>query len=41
MFVYDVLPDGNLTNHRLFSDRKDGDGLAVDFGDRKTAGQGR
>lgn len=29
-FMYDVLPDGNLTNHRMFSDRKDGDGLAVD-----------
>jgi sugar lactone lactonase YvrE len=30
IFTYDVLPDGNLANRRLFSDRADGDGLAVD-----------
>jgi sugar lactone lactonase YvrE len=30
LFAYDVLPDGALTNRRLFSERTDGDGLAVD-----------
>jgi sugar lactone lactonase YvrE len=30
LFAYDVLPGGNLANRRLFSDRTDGDGLAVD-----------
>ena len=30
LFAYDVLPDGNLANRRLFSERCDGDGLAVD-----------
>jgi sugar lactone lactonase YvrE len=30
IFVYDVQPDGGLSNRRLFSEREDGDGLAVD-----------
>jgi sugar lactone lactonase YvrE len=30
IFVYDVLPNGNLANRQLFSERTDGDGLAVD-----------
>jgi sugar lactone lactonase YvrE len=29
-FVYDVQADGSLANKRLFVDREDGDGLAVD-----------
>lgn len=30
VFVYDIQPDGTLTNKRLFNEREDGDGLAVD-----------
>lgn len=30
VFVYDIRPDGTLANKALFSERADGDGLAVD-----------
>jgi D-xylonolactonase len=30
LWVYDVMPDGGLTNRRVFADIQDADGLAVD-----------